>query len=77
MIPRARKTHVAGMRGDSLLVRLEAAPVDGAANDALIAFLATTFGVPRRAVGIISGERGRQKRVAIAGVTAAHVKSLL
>ena len=65
------------MRGDSLLVRLEAAPVDGAANDALIAFLATTFGVPRRAVGIISGERGRQKRVAIAGVTAAHVKSLL
>ena len=65
------------MRGDSLLVRLEAPPIDGAANDALIAFLATTFGVPRRAVGIISGERGRQKRVAIAGVTAAHVKSLL
>jgi len=68
---------VAGMRGDSLLIRLAAPPVDGAANDALIAFLATTFGVPRRAVGIISGERGRQKRVAIAGVTAAQVQALL
>jgi hypothetical protein len=77
VIPRARKTNVAGIRGDSLLIRLAAPPVDGAANDALIAFLATAFGVRRRAVGIISGERGRRKRVAIAGVTAAQVKALL
>jgi uncharacterized protein len=77
VIPRARTTEVAGMRGDSLLVRLAAPPVDGAANDVLIAFLAATFSVPRRAVGIISGDRRRQKRVAIAGVTAAQVKALL
>lgn len=77
MIPRARKTDVAGMRGDSLLIRLAAPPVDNAANDALIAFLATTFGVPRRAVRIVSGERGRRKRVAIAGVTAAQARALL
>jgi uncharacterized protein (TIGR00251 family) len=77
VIPRARKTSVAGTRGDSLLIRLAAPPVDGAANDALIAFLATTFGVPRRAIAIISGERGRQKRVAIAGATAAQARALL
>lgn len=77
MIPRARKTDVAGTRGDSLLIRLAAPPVDSAANDALIAFLAARLDVPRRAVGIISGERGRRKRVVIAGVTAARVKALL
>jgi uncharacterized protein (TIGR00251 family) len=77
VIPRARKTDVAGMRGDSVLVRLAAPPVDGAANDALIAFLAEIFSVPRHAVGIVSGERGRQKRVAIAGVTPAQAKTLL
>jgi len=77
VIPRARKTDVAGTRGDSLLIRLAAPPVDSAANDALIAFLAARLDVPRRAVGIISGERGRRKRVVIAGVTAARVKALL
>ena len=59
------------------LIRLAAPPVDGAANDALIAFLATTFGVPRRAISILSGDRGRQKRVAIAGATAEAVAAAL
>jgi len=77
VIPRARKSAVSGVRGDSILIRLAAPPVDGAANDALVAFLADVFGVPRRAVGILSGERGRQKRVVIAGVTAAQVRALL
>ena len=49
------------------VVRVAAPPVDGAANDALIAFLADALHVPRRAVRIVSGERSRQKRVAIAG----------
>ena len=40
VVPRAGRTGVAGTRGDALLVRLAAAPVDGAANDALIAMLA-------------------------------------
>ena len=77
MIPRAKKTGLAGTRGDSLLVRLAAPPVDGAANEVLITFLAATFGVPRRAVAIVSGERGRQKRVAIEGLTAARAQALL
>ena len=61
------------MRGSALLVRLSAPPVEGAANDALIAFLAERLGLARRDVRIVSGERGRQKRVSIAGVAAAHV----
>lgn len=69
VVPRAGRTGVAGMRGDALLVRLAAAPVDGAANDALTAFLADLFDRPRRDVSIVSGHASRDKRVAIAGMT--------
>lgn len=77
VIPRARKTECAGVRGQSLVVRLAAPPVEGAANDALIDFFADALRVPRRAVHIVSGERNREKRVAIAGVTAGQINSLL
>jgi len=69
VIPRARKTEFAGFRDDALVIRVAAPPVDGAANGALIEFFASAFHVPRRAVHIVSGDRGRQKRVAIDGVT--------
>ena len=74
MIPRSRKTELGGTRDDALLVRLAAPPVEDAANDALVAFLATLLDQPRRAVRIVSGERSRRKRVAIDGVTAAFVR---
>jgi uncharacterized protein len=77
VIPRARRTEAAGVRGGALLVRLAAPPVDGAANGALVAFLASTLGVPSRAIQLLSGERGRQKRILIAGATAAQVESAL
>jgi uncharacterized protein len=51
-----------GMR---LKIRIKAPPVDGKANAQLIAFLASEFGVAKRAVRIISGELGRQKSVLI------------
>jgi uncharacterized protein (TIGR00251 family) len=67
--PRAGRTAVGGMRGDALLIRLAAAPVDGAANDALVAYLSTLLDVPKRDLRIVSGERGRDKRIAVAGLT--------
>lgn len=75
--PRAGRTAVAGMRGDTLLVRLAAAPVDGAANAALVATLADLFDVPKRNIAIVAGERGREKRVAIAGLTQDQVRQRL
>ena len=69
VIPRARKTEYGGERDGAFVIRLAAPPVDGAANDALIEFLSDTLTVPRRAIRIVSGERGRHKRVAIEGVT--------
>ena len=47
--------------------RLAAPPVEGAANAALIALVAKTFGVPKRQVALIAGETGRLKRLHIAG----------
>lgn len=77
VIPRARKTEPAGVRGSAVLVRVAAPPVEGAANDALVAFFAEALRVPRRAVRIVTGERGRQKRVAIDGVSAEAVRQLV
>ena len=77
MIPRARKSEFAGFRDDVLVIRLAAPPVDGAANDALIEFLSDTFQIPRRAVQILSGERARQKRIAIAGITLEQIRARL
>jgi uncharacterized protein len=69
VIPRAKKTTQAGTRDDALLIRVAAPPVEGAANDALVAFLADRLAVARRAVRIVSGEGGRSKRVAVHGIT--------
>ncbi len=68
--PRASATEVAGLHGDALKLRVASPPVDGAANEEIVRFLAERLGVPRRQVTIISGATGRRKTVAIAGVDA-------
>jgi uncharacterized protein len=68
VVPRARRTEVSGRRGDAILVRLAAPPVDGAANDALIAFLSERLGIPQRRIVIARGAASRDKTVAIDGL---------
>lgn len=68
VIPRAGKAGPAGTRDGDLLVRLNAPPVEGAANAELIEVLAKALGVPKRALTIVSGERSRQKRVKVDGI---------
>ena len=67
--PGAKRTEVAGAHGDRLKIRLAAPPVDGAANDELVRFVAEAFGVPRRNVSILQGATLRQKRVRVEGAT--------
>lgn len=69
--PGAKRTEVAGPHGDALKIRLAAPPVDGKANACLIGFLATTLGVAKSAVDLLSGAGARAKRVRIAGVSVA------
>ena len=70
VIPRTKGSGIAGHRGDAVLVRLQAPPVDGAANTELIEVLSGVLGVPRRDISIVSGDRARQKRVKVRGMDA-------
>lgn len=77
VIPRAKKTAVAGRRGDAWVVRLASPPVDGAANVELIRALSDWLSLPRRAVSLVQGDRSRDKIVAIEGLTEAAVLARL
>ena len=77
VIPRAGVTKISGVRADRLLVRLAAAPVDGAANEALVAFLSKTLGVPSRQIAIAAGQKGRNKTVIVTGVSLSNAEKIL
>lgn len=77
VIPRARRTEVVGPQGDVLRVRVAAPPVEGAANEALISFLAEALGIRKRDIALLSGERGRRKRLRIHGLDADAVADRL
>jgi len=76
VVPRAGRTQLAGMRGGLLLVRLAAAPVDGAANAELVTFLAGLLNIPNRQIAIVSGEKSRRKRLRISGVAQEAIDKL-
>jgi uncharacterized protein (TIGR00251 family) len=68
VVPRSGRSGTAGVRGDAVLVRLTAPPVDGSANNELIRVVAAALLVPRRAVSIVGGARSRSKRVHVTGI---------
>ena len=65
--PRARSDEVVGWAGATLRVRVHAAPVDGEANQALLALLARAFRVPRSAITLVRGRHARDKLVRVEG----------
>lgn len=75
--PRASRESVIGVHDGALKIALTAPPVDGAANEALVAFLARALGVPKRDVRITSGQSSRRKHLEVAGVVAASVRALV
>jgi uncharacterized protein (TIGR00251 family) len=77
VIPRSPRTRVDGERAGAILIRLAAPPVDGAANDALVAFLAEALDLPRRNVTLVAGDKSRNKRVKIDGLDEHAVRARL
>lgn len=65
--PGASRTEFAGRHGERLKLRLAARALDGKANEALVAFLAEHYKVPKRNVRIASGLKSRRKRIIIDG----------
>jgi uncharacterized protein YggU (UPF0235/DUF167 family) len=62
---------------DALLIRLAAAPVDGAANAELIDLLSRVLDVAKRHIAVISGDTNRSKRVKVSGLSAARIRERL
>lgn len=77
VVPNASRNEVAQLGPDAVRIRLQAPPVEGKANTALAEFLSETLGIKTRQVSIVSGDRSRNKRVAIAGVTPAEIAKRL
>ncbi|TSE36118.1 DUF167 domain-containing protein [Tepidimonas charontis] len=75
--PGARITRVAGLHDGKPKIQLHAPPVDGAANDALVTFIAQRCGVPRSRVRIVHGHTSRLKCVEIEGLDEEAVRAAL
>jgi uncharacterized protein len=75
--PGARKNAVTGVHADALKIALTSPPVDGKANEALIAFLAEALRLPRARVALVAGISSRSKTVRITGKSAVEVAAAL
>ncbi len=68
VVPRSSRNQIVGVEGGALKIKLIAPPVEGAANAALIEFIAEWLSVRKSAVAIVSGDKSRNKIVRIRGV---------
>ena len=75
--PGAKKSAVLGLHGGAVKIALSAPPVDGKANEALIAFVADKVGLPRARVSLVSGAASRSKVLRVTGRSAADVRAAL
>jgi uncharacterized protein (TIGR00251 family) len=81
--PRGSRDQVVGLRDDAtpgqpaIVIKLQAPPVDGAANAALLRLVAERLGVPLSAVQLLRGHASRRKQIAVDGWTAAAVREAL
>jgi len=79
--PGARRTAICGVYGQGaaaqLKIAVQAPPVEGRANEAIVAFLARTFDLPKSAVKLVRGELSRSKAFLLEGVTLARATDIL
>jgi uncharacterized protein (TIGR00251 family) len=65
--PNAKKTEVVGVHDDALKLKLQAQPIEGRANEALVKFLSSQLSVPKSAVVITHGHTNKRKLVEVKG----------
>ena len=75
--PRARSTEFAGFHNGSLKMRVQAPPVDDAANQAIVRFFSKLLGIPKSSLLITSGAKSRDKILRIEGISLSHLLSRL
>lgn len=77
MVPGARRTELVAGADGGLRLRVAAPPVEGRANEAVLAFLAGALGVRARSLRLVAGQRGRDKVVVVPGMAPAAVATAL
>ena len=77
VVPRASRSGIAGITAEALKLRIMAPPVDGKANDECIRLIAEFLGVKKAQVTIIAGHASRTKTIAVNGVKADRIASLI
>lgn len=75
--PRGSRSEITGWRDDTLCVKITAPPVEGAANAAIVKFVAESLGVRKSQVELVSGERSREKTVRITGLSDSEIRARL
>jgi len=75
--PRSSRSEITGWRDDVLCVKLTAPPVKGAANAAIVKFIADALGVRKSQVTLISGEKSREKTLRITNLSESDLHRLL
>jgi uncharacterized protein YggU (UPF0235/DUF167 family) len=79
IMPNAKKSEISGLFDDSLKIRLQAQPIEGKANDALIRYIAGLLDIPKSAIAIAHGATGKRKilEISACGLTVDAVKQAL
>jgi len=77
IVPRASRNEIKEPVGDALKIRLQAPPVEGKANTALVRFLAKQLSIPPRSIQIKTGTTGRTKSIIVQGLTEQKIRAAL
>ena len=77
VVPRSSRNLVVGVEQGFLKIKLQAPPVEGAANEAVVEFLAGLLEIPKRSITLVSGQASRHKVVRIAGLSVAEIIRIL
>ncbi len=77
VVPRSSKTEIIGIYADSLKIKLKAPPVDNAANEELIKFIANNLVISKSSIEIVKGHNQKRKVISVIGVNEEKVKRLI
>lgn len=77
VIPNAKRSEVVGEYGEAIKLKIAARAVDGKANEALLEFVADQLHVSRRTLELVSGDKSRDKTIAVEGLDLSTVRTVL
>lgn len=77
IIPRSSRNEISGREDSVYRIKVTSPPVDGKANKALITLLSKKINIPKKDIQIVSGEKSRNKRIRIYGVSVNRISRLM